>query len=51
MRYQKEIEEMLRISEEFGSKIKSKYTVLQAIYGEENEENNGLASLGLNLQV
>ena len=46
MRHQNEIEEILKISEEFGSKIKNKYTVLQAIYGEENWKNNDLASLG-----
>ena len=49
MRYQNEIEEILRISEEFGSKIKSKYIVLQAIYREENWKNNDLASLGQKL--
>ena len=32
VRYQNEIEEIFKISEEFGSKIKNKYTVLQAIY-------------------
>ena len=31
MRYKNEIEGILRISEEFGSKIKNKYIVLQAI--------------------
>ena len=31
MRYQSEIEEILKVSEEFGSKIKNKYTVFQAI--------------------
>ena len=37
MRYQSELEEILKVSEEFGSKIKNKYnTVLQAIYREEN---------------
>ena len=46
MRYQNEIEKNLKISEEFGIKIKTKYTVLQAIYGEENWKNNDLASLG-----
>ena len=46
MRYQNEIEEILRISEEFGSKIKNKYIVLQAIYREQNWKNNDLASLG-----
>ena len=46
MRYQNEIEEIFKISEESGSKIKTKYTVLQAIYGEENWKNNDLASLG-----
>ena len=49
MRYQNEIEEILRISEEFGSKIKDKYIVLQAIYREENQKNNDLASLGQKL--
>ena len=49
MRYQNEIEEILRISEEFGSKIKDKYIVLQAIYREQNWKNNDLASLGQNL--
>ena len=38
MRYQSEIEEILNVSEEFGSKIKNKYTVLQAIYSEEKWE-------------
>ena len=46
MRYQNEIEEILRISEECGSKIKNKYIVLQAIYREQNWKNNDLASLG-----
>ena len=46
MRYQNEIEEILRISEEFGSKIKNKYIVLQAIYREQNWKYNHLASLG-----
>ena len=46
MIYQNEIEEILRISEEFGSKIKDKYIVLQAIYREQNWKNNDLASLG-----
>ena len=46
MRYQNEIEEILKISEEFGSKILNKYYVLQAIYGEENWKYNDLASLG-----
>ena len=46
MRYQNEIEEILRISEEFGSKIKDKYIVLQAIYREQNWKHNDLASLG-----
>ena len=46
MRYQNEIEEILRISEEFGSKITSKYIVLQAIYREQNWKHNDLASLG-----
>ena len=46
MRYQSEIEEILRISEEFGSKIKDKYTVLQAIYREEYWKNNDLATIG-----
>ena len=49
MRYQNEIAEILRISEEFGSKIKNKYTVLQAIYREQNWKNNDLASLGQKL--
>ena len=49
MRYQNEIEEILRISEEFGSKIKDKYIVLQAIYREQNWKNNDLASLGQKL--
>ena len=38
MRYQTEIKEILRISEEFGSKIKDKYIVLQAIYREQKLE-------------
>ena len=46
MRYQNEIEEILRISEEFCSKIKNKYIVLQAIYREQNWKYNDLASLG-----
>ena len=46
MRYQNEIEEILRISEEFGNKIKNKYIVLQAIYREQNWKYNDLASLG-----
>ena len=46
MRYQSEIEEILKVSEEFGSKIKNKYTVLQAIYREENWKNNDLATIG-----
>ena len=46
MRYQNEIEEILKISEEFGSKITNKYTVLKAIYREENWKNNDLVSLG-----
>ena len=46
MRYQNEIEEILKISEEFGSKILNKYYVLQAIYGEGIWKNNDLASLG-----
>ena len=45
MRYQNEIEEILRISEGFGSKIKDKYIVLQAIYREQNWKHNDLASL------
>ena len=45
MRYQSEIEEILKVSEEFGSKIKNKYTVLQAIYREENWKNNDLATI------
>ena len=40
MRYQSEIKEILKVSEEFGSKIKNKYTVLQAIYREQNWKNN-----------
>ena len=46
MRYQNEIEEIFKISEEFGSKILNKYYVLQAIYGERIWKNNDLASLG-----
>ena len=46
MRYQSEIEEILKASEEFGSKIKNKYTVLQAIYREDNWKNNDLATIG-----
>ena len=46
MRYQNEIEEILKNSEEFGSKILNKYYVLQAIYGEGIWKNNDLASLG-----
>ena len=46
MRYQNETEEIFKISEEFGSKIINKYTVLQTIYGEGIWKNNDLASLG-----
>ena len=47
MRYQCKIEELLKVSEEFGSKIKkNKYIVLQAIYREENWKNNDLATIG-----
>ena len=46
MRYQNEIEEILKISEELGSKLLSKYYVLQAIYGVGIWKNNDLASLG-----
>ena len=35
MRYQKELEEIFRVLEEFGSKIKIKYTVLQDYLWEE----------------
>ena len=49
MIYQNEIEEILRISEEFGSKIKNKYIVLQAIYREQNWKNNDLVSVGQKL--
>ena len=45
MRYQNEIEEILKNSEKFGSKIKNKYIVLQAIYREEHWKNNDLASI------
>ena len=46
MRYQNEIEEILKISEGFGSKILNKYYVLQAIYREWIWKNNDLAALG-----
>ena len=46
MRYQNEIEEILKISEELGSQLLSKYYVLQAIYGVGIWKNNDLASLG-----
>ena len=46
MRYQNEIEEILKISEELGSKLLSKYYVLQTIYGVEIWKYNNLASLG-----
>ena len=46
MRYQNEIEEILKISEELGSKLLSKYYVLQTIYGVGIWKNNDLASLG-----
>ena len=45
MRYQNEIEDILKISE-FGSKILNKYYVLKAIYREGIWKNNDLASLG-----
>ena len=47
MRYQNEIEEILKISENLGSKLLSKYYVLQTIYGVGIwKKNNDLASLG-----
>ena len=46
MRYQHEIEEILKISEGLGSKLLSKYYVLQAICGVGIWQNNDLASLG-----
>ena len=46
MRYQNEIEEILKISEEFGNKMLNKYYVLQAIYGEGIWKNMNPASLG-----
>ena len=46
MRYQNEIEEILKISEELSSKLLSKYYVLEAIYGVGVWKNNDLASLG-----
>ena len=49
MRYQKEIEEILKISEELGSRLLSKYYVLQTIYGVGIWKNNDLASLGYKL--
>ena len=45
MRYQNEIEEILKNSDELGSKLLSKYYVLQAIYGVGIWKNNDLASL------
>ena len=51
MRYQNEIEEILKISEEFGSKILNKYLVLQAIYGEAFEKTITLHHLATNLQI
>ena len=46
MRYQNEIEEILKISEELSSKLLSKYYVLQAIHEVGIWKNNDLASLG-----
>ena len=46
MRYQNEVEEILKISEDLGSKLLSKYYVLQTIYGVGIWKNNDLASLG-----
>ena len=51
MRYQNEIEEILKFSEELGSKLLSKYYVLQAIYGVGIWKNNDLASLGHKLRI
>ena len=45
MRYKNEIEGILKISEEFGSKTLNKYHILQAIYGKESWKNKDLASL------
>ena len=45
MRYQNEIEEILKISDGFGSKLLNKYYVLKAIYVEGLWKNNDLASL------
>ena len=46
MRYQNEIDEILKILEELGSKLLNKYYVLQTIYGVGIWKNNDLASLG-----
>ena len=46
MRYQNEIEEILKFSKEFGCTILNKYYVLQANYQEGIWKNNDLASLG-----
>ena len=46
MRYQNEIGEILKISEELGSKLLSKYYVLQALCRVGIWKNNDLASLG-----
>ena len=46
MRYQKEIEDILRILHEFNSRTKNEYEVLNNLNWEGNGENNDLASLG-----
>ena len=46
MRYQKEIEGILRVLHEFDSRTKDKYDVLNNLNWEENRKNNELASLG-----
>ena len=46
MRYQKEIEGILRVLHEFDSRKKDKYDVLNNLNWEGNRKNNELASLG-----
>ena len=46
MRYQKEIEGILRVLHEFDSRTKDKYDVLNNLNWEGNRKNNELASLG-----
>ena len=51
MRYQNEIEEILKISEELGSKLLSKYYVLQTICGVGIGKTMTLHHLATNLQI